>query len=113
MMFSKKTSSLTLIALGLTTSFLLTFAMTLDTHTNVDAGSSHDAQKAPFWSVITASATPYDSANSSRVEDGSYNQTTISVNGYTLMADLAVTPKQQELGLSVKSNLSENSAMLF
>jgi len=42
-----------------------------------------------------------------------YNQTIVIINDQILIADLAVTPKERELGLSIKKNMSENEAMLF
>jgi uncharacterized protein len=42
-----------------------------------------------------------------------YQQVNVTVNGLTLVADIAVTNEQMAKGLSVKDGLAENEAMLF
>ncbi len=42
-----------------------------------------------------------------------YRQIPIRINGFVLTADIAATVEQQNKGLSVKSSLAENEAMLF
>ncbi|TBR08544.1 MAG: DUF192 domain-containing protein [Candidatus Nitrosotenuis sp.] len=42
-----------------------------------------------------------------------YHQAKVDVNGFEIMADIAMTPDQQEKGLSVKDTLKENEGMLF
>lgn len=68
--------------------------------------------------TLLASASPESASgeNSSIAvtNEVSYNNTTIvTINGRQLVADLAITPDQQILGLSVKDSLAEDEAMLF
>jgi uncharacterized protein len=42
-----------------------------------------------------------------------YRQIPIKINGFVLTADIAATDEQKRMGLSVKSSLAENEAMLF
>ena len=42
-----------------------------------------------------------------------YPKSYITINGFELTADLALTNEQKEKGLSVKDELKENEAMLF
>ena len=42
-----------------------------------------------------------------------YLQSNVSIDGYNMTADLALTSEQREKGLSVKDKLKENEAMLF
>ena len=42
-----------------------------------------------------------------------YLQSNVSVDGFNMTADLALTSEQREKGLSVKDKLRENEAMLF
>jgi uncharacterized membrane protein (UPF0127 family)/Tfp pilus assembly protein PilF len=45
--------------------------------------------------------------------DNIYLHTKVVVNGFDVMADIALTGKQQTKGLDVKNNLTENQGMLF
>lgn len=42
-----------------------------------------------------------------------YLQSKVSIDGFNMTADLALTSEQREKGLSVKDKLKENEAMLF
>jgi hypothetical protein len=42
-----------------------------------------------------------------------YLQSNVTIDGFSLTADLALSSKQKEKGLSVKEKLKENEAMLF
>jgi len=42
-----------------------------------------------------------------------YHQAKVDVNGFEVMADIAMSPDQQEKGLSIKDSLNENEGMLF
>ena len=42
-----------------------------------------------------------------------YHQAKVNVNGFEIMADIAMTSSQQEKGLSIKDSLNENEGMLF
>lgn len=42
-----------------------------------------------------------------------YHKAKVDVNGFEIMADIAMTADQQEKGLSIKDSLKENEGMLF
>jgi uncharacterized membrane protein (UPF0127 family) len=42
-----------------------------------------------------------------------YLQSDVTIDGFSLAADLALTSEQKEKGLSVKEKLNENEAILF
>lgn len=42
-----------------------------------------------------------------------YHQAKVDVDGFEIMADIAMTPEQHEKGLSIKDTLKENEGMLF
>ncbi len=55
---------------------------------------------------------PMVDEEASSVTNG-YRQILIRINGLVLTADIAATDEQKRMGLSVKSSLAENEAMLF
>jgi uncharacterized protein len=55
---------------------------------------------------------PMVDGEASSVTNG-YRQILIRINGLVLNADIAATDEQKRMGLSVKSSLAENEAMLF
>lgn len=46
-------------------------------------------------------------------EDSSYRKLNVTVNGISLIADVAETGEQRRKGLSIKDQLNENESMLF
>jgi uncharacterized membrane protein (UPF0127 family) len=42
-----------------------------------------------------------------------YLQSDVTIDGFSLAADLALTSEQKEKGISVKEKLNENEAILF
>jgi hypothetical protein len=71
--------------------------------------------------VFTASSARAEEANNNSnflkmIENAPkdrYLQSNVSIDGYNMTADLALTSEQREKGLSVKDKLKENEAMLF
>ena len=67
----------------------------------------------------TSSASPEEADNNTNfqeienVPNDGYLTSNITINGFKLTADLALTNEQREKGLSVKDKLKENEAMLF
>jgi uncharacterized protein len=71
--------------------------------------------------VFTASSARAEEANNNtnflkEIENAPkdrYLQSNVSIDGFNMTADLALTSEQKEKGLSVKEKLKENEAMLF
>jgi Uncharacterized ACR, COG1430 len=71
--------------------------------------------------VFTASSARAEEANNNSnflkmIENAPkdrYLQSNVSIDGYNMTADLALTSEQREKSLSVKDKLKENEAMLF
>jgi hypothetical protein len=71
--------------------------------------------------VFTASSARAEEANNNSnflkmIENAPkdrYLQSNVSIDGYNMTADLALTSEQREKGLSVKDKLKEKEAMLF
>jgi uncharacterized membrane protein (UPF0127 family) len=51
--------------------------------------------------------------NKSFPGDNTYLHAKVTVNGFNVMADVAVTDEQMTKGLDIKNNLTENQGMLF
>jgi uncharacterized membrane protein (UPF0127 family) len=71
--------------------------------------------------VFTASSARAEEANNNtnflkeieNVPKDRYLQSNVTIDGFSLTADLALSSEQKEKGLSVKEKLKENEAMLF
>mgnify|MGYP003292064723 CR=1 FL=1 len=71
--------------------------------------------------VFTASSARAEEANNNtnflkeieNVPKDRYLQSNVTIDGFRLTADLALSSEQKEKGLSVKEKLKENEAMLF
>lgn len=67
----------------------------------------------------TSSARPEEADNNTNFQEienapkDRYLTSNVTINGFKLTADLALTNEQREKGLSVKDKLKENEAMLF
>ncbi len=81
----------------------------------VVAGAVSIASFTLLASASPESASDENSGGIAAANEAPYNNNTtiVTINGRQLLAELAITPDQQILGLSVKDSLAEDEAMLF
>ncbi len=66
-----------------------------------------------LFSILWYSINYFANSINSYAQEQKYQQIIVSINNYTLTADLALSDEQRTKGLAVKDSLKENEGMLF